>query len=390
MPVHSMRILFIDDEIDYLKVAADDLRDSLDEHAVSAEVVAVDNIDGGICKLQSGDFHLAVVDLKFEPSDRSGNEIIEKILGTKILPIIVLSGYRHELREEFEQHGLIYNTQRKQVEEVVEKIVEWNQREVFSFFSEAGFLSSALRSALQQTMWKHVSKYWEHIETEDPAVLHRIAGRIAATLLHDVLASEPTYAGAKGEVPIHHGEIYIFDTPRDSLAVGDILEVEGKLLAVLSPTCDLMARPGVGPKADMVLLAFCHDLDKYVLEHQAILDQIKAVRNPRTKSKRKQEATQRLLKLMRQDWENPSGRYFFLPPFAEFNGGVIDFLKLRVEPHGIEQAKQLTGRRVVCLNREMAAELATRFVRYMIRLGQPVYNPGSLIKAVLDAVQFEQ
>jgi hypothetical protein len=53
MPVDSMRILFIDDEIDYLKVAADDLRDSLEEHDISAEVVTVDNIDGGIRELQT-------------------------------------------------------------------------------------------------------------------------------------------------------------------------------------------------------------------------------------------------------------------------------------------------------------------------------------------------
>lgn len=390
MPVNSMRILFIDDETDYLKVATDDLRDSLEECKISAEVIPVNNINGGIRELQTGDFHLAVVDLKFEPPDRSGNEIIETILDTKILPIIVLSGYRHELREEFKQHGLIYNTRKKQVDEVVEKIVEWNQKEVFSFFSEAGFLSSALRIALQQTMWKHVSRYWEHIEAEDPAVLHRIAGRIAATLFHDVLASTPDYVSDEGEVPIHHGEIYIFDTPRNSLAAGDILEIEGKLFAVLSPSCDLVVRPEMGPKTDMVLLALCHDLNTYMSEHQTILDQVKVIRDSQGKKKGEEKARERLLKLMRQDWENPSGRYFFLPPFADFNGGVIDFLKLQIEPYGIEEAGQLTEQRVVCLNREMAAELATRFARYMIRLGQPAYNPGPLTKAILDAVQFQQ
>ncbi len=389
MPVDSMRILFIDDEIDYLKVAADDLRDSLEERKLSAEVVTVDNVDGGIQELQSADFHLAVVDLKFESSDRNGNEIIETILNTKILPIIVLSGYRHELREEFAQHGLIYNTTRKQVDEVVEKIVEWNQKEVFSFFSEAGFLSSALRTALQQTMWNHVSRYWQYIEVGDPTVLQRIAGRIAATLFYDVLAFTPDYVGAGGEVPIHHGEIYIFDTPRDSLAVGDILEIEGKLLVVLSPSCDLVTRPGMGPKTDMILLALCHDLNTYMSEHQTVLDQVKAIRDSQGKKKGEEKARERLLKLMRQDWENPSGRYFFLPPFADFNGGVIDFLKLQIEPYGIEEAGQLTEQRVVCLNREMAAELATRFARYMIRLGQPAYDPGPLIKAILDTVQFQ-
>ncbi len=389
MPVDSMRILFIDDESDYLKVAAEDLRDSLEERELSAEVVPVDNVEGGIRELQSADFHLAVVDLKFESSGRNGNEIIETILNTKILPIIVLSGYRHELRAEFAKHGLIYNTTRKQIDEVVEKIVEWNQKEVFNFFSEAGFLSSTLRTALQQTMWNHVSRYWQHIEVEDSAVLRRIAGRIAATLLYDLLASTPEYIGDEGEVSIHHGEIYIFDTPRNSLAVGDILEIEGDLLVVLSPSCDLVVRPKMGPKTDVVLLASCHDLNTYMSEHRTILDQVKVIQNSEGRRQRKERARDRLLKLMRQDWENPAGRYFFLPPFAEFNGGVIDFLKLQIEPYG-EEAEQLTEQRVVCLNREMAAELATRFARYMIRLGQPAYSPEPLIRAILDTMQSQE
>ena len=42
---------------------------------------------------------------------------------------------------------------------------------------------------------------------------------MAATLFYDVLSSSPEYAGGGGEVPIHHGEIYIFNTPKDTLAL---------------------------------------------------------------------------------------------------------------------------------------------------------------------------
>lgn len=383
----QMRILLVDDDRNYVTVTVPDLRDSLQERELSAEVVPAYSVDEGIEQLQQGNFHLAVIDLRFEGSTRNGNEIIKEILETQILPIIVLSGYRHELKDEYGQHGLIYNTQRKHVDEVVEKILEWNQRDVFSFFSETGFLNSALRMTFQQTMWNHVSRYWKYIDTGNSATLDRIAGRIAATLLYDVLASTPEYACERGEVRIHHGEIYIFDTPRNHLAVGDILDLDNQLFVALSPSCDLVIRPNEGSKAHKVLLARCHDFSTFVSQKQAIMDQCEIIVNRRRGQSSKERATDKLVKLMRQDWENPSGLYFFLPPFAHFGGGVVDFLNIRIESYGASEAALLIKKRVMSLNREMAAELASRFARYMTRLGQPTYDTEALIRAVANVIE---
>jgi CheY-like chemotaxis protein len=383
MSREPMSILFVDDDEDFLSSAQDDLRFSLEEHEIPIEISSSNTVDKGVRKLESGDFHLAIVDLKFTPSPRSGNEVIERILDTKILPIIVLSGFRNELKDEFSEHGLIYNTQRKKVDEVVDKIIEWDHKGVFDFFSEAGFLNSRLRDVLQHTMWHHVSRYWEHIDSDNPLVLHRIAGRIAATILHDVLASTPAYENDGGEVLVHHGEAYIFNTPRNHLAVGDMLHLEDSMFVVLSPTCDLIVRPSGGTKAEEVLLADCHNLGTFVSNNQSILAQIETMRDPEKTDARKEKASKYLERLMRQDWENPSGRYFYLPPFGDFPGGVVDFLKVQVEPYDVER---LVEQRIVSLNRELAAELATRFARYMIRLGQPAYDPIFLINAVCDTV----
>jgi ActR/RegA family two-component response regulator len=387
-PVDPIRILFIDDDREYLASAEEDLLEGLQELELPAKVITEGSVDGGIATLGSGRFHLAVVDLKFAPGEGSGNDIIGAVLDTKVLPIIVLSGFRHELKDEYAQHGLIYVAKSKLIDEVVKKIIEWNERGVFRFFSEDGIPGSILRGAFQRTMWNHVSRFWHCIDSEDPAVVQRIAGRIAATLLHDQLASAPAYISDAGEVRMHHGEIYVFDTPRACLAVGDILAIEGDLLCVLTPNCDLVVRGADGPKADTVLLALCHDLGTHISENQRILDQIEIVQA--RESKKKQDAENRLMRLMQQDWENPSGRYFFLPPFYNFRGCVVDFLRLQTTSYGTEEAGQLREKRVVCLNQEMAAELATRFARYMIRLGQPAYLREPLIKAVVEAVPVRQ
>jgi hypothetical protein len=378
-----MSILFVDDDENFLYPAQDDLRFSLEEQEIPVEIISSTTVDKGIRELESGDFHLAIVDLKFAPSPRSGNDIIEEVLDTKILPVIVLSGFRNELRDDFTEHGLIYNTQRKKVDEVVDKIIEWDQKGVFDFFSEAGFLNSKLRDVLQQTMWNHVSRYWKYIDSENISVLHRIAGRIAATILHDVLASTPAYEDEGGEVLVHHGEVYVFSTPRSHLAVGDIIHLEDGMFVVLSPTCDLVVRSHGGAKAEEVLLAHCHNFNDFVSEKQSIRAQIEIVKDPQKSDARKEKASKYLERLMRQDWENPSGRYFYLPPFGDFSGGVVDFLKVQVEPYDVGK---LIEQRIVSLNRELAAELATRFARYMIRLGQPAYDPTFLIEALCDTV----
>ncbi len=88
---------------------------------------------------------------------------------------------------------------------------------------------------------------------------------------------------------------------------------------------------------------------------------------------------------MRQAMYNDAGQYFFLPPFADFGGGVIDFLRLHAVPYSTEHRPTLVGTRILSLTREMASELAARFVRYMSRLGQPAYDGVELVRAVEGA-----
>lgn len=358
MTTNLLRVIFIDDEQDFLNVAVPDLVDSLSENGIEAQVTAVTDLNEGIGKLGSEDFHLAIVDLKFGTVSGAGNQAILRILATKILPIIVLTAHPASLDAQYQEHGLIYSPKHKQIPEVVTRILEWNEKSVFTFFSEAGFLQSTLRTTLQKTMWDHVSRYWNYIDTQDTATRERIAGRIASNLLHDLLISDPEYTGSGGEVSLHHGEIYIFGTPRkDYLAVGDLLEIAGQLFSVLTPNCDLVVRHNGSAKADEVLLVRCQHLKEYIAENNDILSQVDILNDPEKTKSKKEKAAERLVQMMHQDWRNPSGRYFFLPPFAHFGGGVIDFLHLAINPYSPAEAKALVEKRILSLDREMSAEL---------------------------------
>lgn len=85
---------------------------------------------------------------------------------------------------------------------------------------------------------------------------------------------------------------------------------------------------------------------------------------------------------MRHSYRNDAGRYFFLPPFANIEGFAIDFLSLRIEAIDKQTLENLVVKRQFSLNREMASELSTRYARFMIRLGQSVYEPDILMNSI--------
>lgn len=372
-----MRILFLDNEEDLLAVFPDDLSARLEEHGLKALVDSKANIADALETLREKRYHLAIVDLRF-PGTQSGNEVIAEILERHVMPVIVYSGFEEDLKPRFEEHALIYVVPDKKIEHVVEKIAEWEKRRIFDFFSEEGILASGLQKTLALTMWEHVSRYWDYLPTEDQETLTAVASRIASTILLDLLVHGGERAG---ETPIHHGEIYIFSTPREYLSVGDILRTGDGNHVVLTPACDLIPREDNSAKAQEVLLAECEELAKFAERHQPLRDQIEIMKTgtPARKSK----ATERIERMMRQAWQNDDGRLFFLPPFGDLPGYVVDFLRLRTLPYASpEQRETLVKSRVVSLNREMAGELATRFSRYMLRLGQPTFQDKPLMEAV--------
>lgn len=375
----KLEILIIDDDSDVRATAVVDLEVSLRELDIESKVRAVATLEEGVQILAENYLDLVVVDLRLDNGQSSGNQIIQQIIETRVVPMIVFSGFPQELDETYRDHKLIAVAQKKRVEWIVEIVKEWRSDGVFGFFSEHGFVNKLLRDVLQRTMWTYFSKCWDGFRGSSEEVLAQTGGRIAATLIHDVLASSPEYASNTGEVKIHHGEIYIFDTPRRQLGAGDILRIEGRLFVVLSPTCDLIGGPGRKAKALQVLLAACHDFVSFARRDDEIRRKVENVCG----SDRDKKAIEAIEKLMRQDWKNPAGRYFYLPPFASFGGGVIDFLDLRTESLESEDLrKKLVDSRVVALNREVAAEIATRFGRHMIRLGQAPYQSEPLMNAL--------
>jgi hypothetical protein len=258
------------------------------------------------------------------------------------------------------------------------KIVEWNTSGAMQFFSKKGFLNSKFQEIFIHIMWDHVSKYWEYLKNVDTDSRNQIVNRIASTILYDELLSDPTLINdITGEIKIHHGEMYIFNTRRKYLAPGDILELEKKGYIVVSPSCDLIIRKE-GAKINNILLAEIINYKEFKKKSNELKSLIEKL-DKKDKDKEQSKESKNLCKLMRQDWLNQDGRYFFLPPFGKYPGGVISFTNLKLEEYTKTSIDDLLEKRIISLTKDFVFELISRFSRYLTRLGQYPFMDKQLI-----------
>lgn len=386
MPDAEIRILLVDDDEAIRTSVPDDLEARLtDRHGIDGSVEPVATVDDVWNHLESHTYNLLIIDLKLD-GGRDGTELINEILDKQVLPLFIYSAFTEDLPETHEDHGFIKIFEKsgdEQLDRMADRVARWHESGALEFFSERGLVGSVLRRTLARTMWDNVSKYWRHFDTDDREIRERSAVRLASNLLHDEFMSRDEFRGNGGEVSVHHGEIYILDTPREYLALGDLIvkEAEGHQI-VLSPSCDLIPRPTGGAKANTVLFAECVPFEDFAGRYpEHVVTKFRQIQDEEGSSNHN-KAKDYFSRMMRHSKLNDAGQYFFLPPFAHFDGGVIDFTGLDTVPYVDETCERLVEDRLLTLNREVSAELGSRFVRYMLRLGQPAYDEGPLANAM--------
>lgn len=382
-PDNDLEILLVDDDDEIRSTVPDDLEGRLEEdHGVSTRVEAVPTISEVKERLDAKTYHLLIIDLRLE-GEGNGVELIDEILESQVLPLLIYSGYTGDLPTEHQGHGFIKVFEKRGADEfdrMVEQIVSWQETEALRFFSERGLVGSVLQNTLARTMWNNVSRYWEYFQIDDPAYLQKIAVRLASNLIHDEYMSREEFREDFGEVTVHHGEAYILDTPRDHLALGDVLAHDEGHKVVLTPTCDLVARRDGEAKTETVLMAGCESFADLAEREDRVRTKFERIQKGEDAGR--SGAARFFGKMMRHAEMNDAGQFFFLPPFAHFKGGAVDFLDLSTEDYGGEARDRLVNQRSLSLNRELSAELGSRFVRYMLRLGQPAYDRKVLADAM--------
>lgn len=376
-PPRHIHILMIDDDDNILRTVRKDIEDSLTSNGIEPLFSSATTVESACHILETDPIDIAILDLRLESrKGDDGNSVMGKVMSTRVFPVIIYSAFTDDLCEDFRNHAFIYQCEKPNIEGVIDKIMEWERAKVFDLFTSNGGLSKSLSDTFQRTMWKHISRYWNFLPTDKPEMIMEIAGRIASTVLYDELLC----SGNNGnlENPVHHGEMYIFSTPRHYFATGDIFRVGDIRYIVISPSCDLVFRDKGKANTDRILVAEIESLLIYLEKrHNGIHQRI--IKGNETK-----EDIENIDMMMRHSYKNPAGRLFYLPRFGTFMGGVVDFAKIRVLDYSPDFCKDImdTGRWEVALNREIVAEISSRFGKYSSRVGQPSYNIEYLVQTL--------
>jgi len=361
-----MKILYVDDE----KRILDDTKEILESKEIDGhriEVIVEPDFLKAIFMLDSDEFDLIIVDVyrgsaNPENQDKAGIEVLDKVKSTRFVPVIFYTGLVNQVEhlasevvrivskgdgtEKLEAE--IGNLSKSGLLNIRRKILDYAEKTIRFFF------------------WDFVSNHWDklkgRIESDDLILL--LVRRLAIQLSKENLSRLPLDLKYEGST-VRPLEFYVFPPIIDDrFEAGDILERDGKVYVVLTPTCDLIPRNNGNTKV------------KYVLMVEAIplknREEYKEYSDSKSNGKKKE-----LLKLM----ENRKSSLFFLPGFPLMEDQILDFQSLSTEP--IEDVKQ-NYQKIAKLDSPFAEAMLSNFLNHYDRIGIPNLDVERLLDSMFS------
>jgi hypothetical protein len=243
-----------------------------------------------------------------------------------------------------------------------------------------------LDKTLCNYMWGFVVKQWEGLKdiADKPEFLRLLIQRLAMSLVREGIDAAVAKVFGKGAETaadkIHPAEVYIKPPIGPDPLLGDIrvrkrkrgTETETEYLVVIWPSCDMVSVSGRTPKTDTIL---CARASAFVYSAEVV-----ALRGDN--SQKNQKRVKMLIANNRDSNLGSPDRFHFLPGICDVPGLVIDFQALEDIP--LADARSLEC--AASLASPFAEHLASRFLRYIGRLGTPDVD-SDLIVNQLTSVQ---
>jgi CheY-like chemotaxis protein len=353
-------VLIVEDDADTVDSWRRDLRD-FNQACESVEFVPTYAPDaaGANSQIESTMFDCAIVDLrlpkpKSEPclsdDDAAGNALIEKIVTEIGIPVVIHSGYPDEQREALRAFP-----------------VRCFLKQGGSAMSALGWLCTqdglmealaATRRRLReetarvfsQSIWKRWDKRWQNADKENVSTI--VARQIAAHLAETI--------GTPADIAYHPEEFY-FVPPLEAgrLATGDLLQVDGRILVVLTPRCNL-----ANTIPPTFVFAECEALETW---WNAMKDRLSGEGN-------KDKPRSELSKYATQNLEISK---HFLPKCDQGGPWLVNFKNIITYP--AERLPELLKARFASVSPQFVPNLVQRYAAYQGRIGQPNLDIEQLI-----------
>jgi len=359
----ELKILYVEDD----KENRDDLVAALKDENIGDYIIKIDAIDSfetAFEEIETHHYHIIILDLfKGKPNDggdQIGLEILKQIQAKFFVPVIFYSGNTQNVRDLRSQIVGVVTKGDEGVEGLkleISRLVEFS----LPFVKEN--LHNYLEEEFKTFFWDIIHDQRDRFTPEHKdfalgyLMLRKFGNSLSKNKISDILG----YNGVQKD-KVHPMEFYLYPTNADvEIENGEIVENDGSIYVILTPSCDFVESTGRSRKVGQVLLVKTMLLTD-TNEYKQYSD------NP-------EKYKQKLVSII----ESRKGdRYFFLPRTPFIDNRVIDF-QIK-EMFDYESLKGFN--RIARLDSPYAEAVTASFIRYYNRIGYPDIDSEYIINSL--------
>ena len=372
--MREINILCVDDELEN----RDNLFNILNEENIENNILKIKTLDSfeeAYEEVSKNNYHIIILDIfQGKPEDNGnklGIDVLSEIQKNLFIPVIFFSGNAGAVEDlKSEVIGIVRKSDGYDVlKDEIKRLILSN----LPFIKQN--ISIHLENEFKNYFWGIIHEKREiFIQGQNDfslgyLMLRKLGNSLSKEKISEIIGSNNIAADK-----VHPMEFYIYPTDTNKeYEVGELLEKEGEVYAILTPTCDLVLRKDGKRKSNSVLLVKSILLSS--LEDYIKYDELRKKENSSVKEKEQEKNYQGKLKNWTKNNQGEKDKFFFLPKTPFIDNRIVDFQKKQMVSY--DDLKEYT--RLVKLDAPFAESMVSSFIRYYNRIGFPDIDSDYLI-----------
>ena len=339
----TMKILLVEDEKDQQDIFKHSVEVFNDKYDLNVECEIVADVQHALNKID-GSFDGAIIDLRLGDNQEGGNEIVQQLGGSFTrIPIIFVTAYPDLVNT----HPSVVKA-RSRADATYELDLLLFQ-EIFNtglsrIIGGRGLIEQRLSEVFLENLLPQIQTWVsygrENSERTEKALLRYALNHLIQFLEEDEKLCFPE-------------EFYLYPSVLDRITTGSIVTAEDQWFVVLSPACDLVPRGENGVlNTDCILLVEIESVEKIL-----------------SGSKSRNRVSE--LSANRRTY------YHWLPPTDFFQGGILNFRKLKTLNE--RDFDEKFGKPAIQISPSFVKDIVSRFSSYYARQGQPDIDSADFV-----------